>query len=82
MIPAHRRGAASAELELVRNGSDAARFSDHHFRISSIHGYSRYHRVLTIHNVSASARFAHSVFAAEEADTDPLTDLPFGHATA
>src|SRR5207247_589353 len=32
--------------ELVRHGSDAARFSDHHFRISSIHGYSRYHGVL------------------------------------
>ena len=59
-----------------------ARFSDHHFRISSIHGYSRYHGVLTIHDVSASARFAHPVFAAEEADTDPLTDFPSGHAAA
>src|SRR5438128_4579537 len=68
--------------ELVRDGSDAARFSDHHFRISSIHGYSRYHGVLTIHHVSASARFAHPVFAAEEADTDPLTDFPFGHSVA
>jgi hypothetical protein len=28
------------------NGSDAARLSDHHFRISSIGGYFRYHRVL------------------------------------
>ena len=27
--------------ELIRNRSDAARFSDHHFRISSVHGYSR-----------------------------------------
>ena len=82
MIPAQRRGAASAERELVRNGSDAARFSDHHFRISSIHGYSRCHGVLTIHDVSASARFAHSVFAAEEADTNPLTDFPSGHSAA
>src|SRR5713226_2351851 len=45
--------------ELIRNGRDAARFSDHHFRISSIRSHSRCHRVLTIHNVSASARFAH-----------------------
>ena len=68
--------------ELIRNGSDAARFSDHHFRISSVHGYSGYHGVLTIHNVSASARFAHPIFAAEKADTDPLTDFPSGHSTA
>src|SRR4029077_336616 len=54
--------------ELVRNGSDAARLSDHHFRISSIHGYSQCHGVLTIHNVSASARFAHSVLAADQPD--------------
>jgi hypothetical protein len=66
----------------IRNGSDAARFSDHHFRISSIHGYSGYHGVLTIHNVSASARFARPVFAAEEADADPLTDFPSGHSAA
>jgi hypothetical protein len=66
--------------ELVRNGSDAACFSDHHFRISSIHGHSQYHGILTIHNVSASARFAHPVFAGDQADTDPLTDFPPGHA--
>src|SRR5688500_5003563 len=41
--------------ELIRNRSDAARFSDHHFRISSIHGYAGYYCVLTINNVSASA---------------------------
>jgi hypothetical protein len=68
--------------ELIGNGSDATRFSDHHFRITSVRGYSRYHGVLTIHNVSASARLAHSVFAAEEADTDPLTDFPSGHTAA
>src|SRR5882762_214132 len=68
--------------ELIRNGSDAVRFSNHHFRISSIHGYSRYDGVLTLHHISASARFAHSVFTAEEADTDPLTDFPFGHSAA
>src|ERR1700682_5765192 len=48
--------------ELVRNRSDGARFSDHDFRISSIDGYARCHGVLTINGVSASARFAHSVF--------------------
>jgi hypothetical protein len=68
--------------ELVRNGSDAVRFSNHHFRISTIRGYSRYGRVLTLHHVSASARFAHRVFTAEEADTDTLTDFPFGHSAA
>jgi hypothetical protein len=68
--------------ELVRNGSDAARFSNHHFRISSIHGYSWYDGVLTLHHVSASARLAHAVFTAEEADTNPLTDFPSGHAAA
>src|SRR4029077_20858130 len=66
--------------ELIRNRSDAARFSNHHFRISSVHGYSGDHRVLAIHNVSASARFAHTVFATEETDTDPFTDLPSGHS--
>src|SRR6202022_4425141 len=50
--------------EFVRNGSDAACLGDHHFRISSIRGYSQYHGVLTVHKVSASARFAHPIFAA------------------
>jgi hypothetical protein len=68
--------------ELVRNGSDATRFGDHHFRVSSIHGYSRYYGVLTIHDVAASAWLAHPVLAAEESDTDPLTDFPPGHSTA
>src|SRR6202030_919880 len=62
--------------EFIRNRSESACFSDHHFRISSIRGYSRYHRVLTIHTVSAPARFAHSVFSGNEADTNPLTDFP------
>ncbi len=68
--------------ELIRNGSNAARFSNHHFRISSVHGYARCYGVLTIHSVTAPARFAHPVFAAEEADTDPLTDFPSGHSAA
>jgi hypothetical protein len=68
--------------ELVRNGSDAARFRDHRFRVPSVDGYSRYHGVLTIDNIPPSARFAHTVFAAEEADTDPLTDFPFRHSAA
>jgi hypothetical protein len=68
--------------ELIRNRSDAARFSDHHFRISSVHGYSGDHGVLTIHNISASARFAHTIFATEETDTDPFTDLPSGYSAA
>jgi hypothetical protein len=68
--------------ERIRNGGDAARFSDHHLRISSIHSDSRYYGVLTIDNVSASAWLAHPVFAAEEADTDPLTDFPSGHSAA
>jgi hypothetical protein len=38
--------------------------------------------VLTIHHVSASAWLAHPVFAAEEADPDPLTDCPSRHAAA
>jgi hypothetical protein len=66
--------------ELVRNGSNAACFSDDHFCISSVHRYSRRHRIVTIDYVSASAWFAHSIFAAEEADTDSLTDFPPGHA--
>jgi hypothetical protein len=68
--------------EVIRDRRDATRFSDHRFRISSIHGDSRYHGTLTIHNVSASAWLAHSVFAAEEPDTDPLTDFPSGHSAA
>ena len=68
--------------EPIGNGSDATRFGEHHLRISSIHGDSRIHGVLAIHHVSAPARLAHTVFAAEEADTDPVTDLPPGHAVA
>jgi hypothetical protein len=37
---------------------------------------------LTINDVSTSAWFAHSVFAAEEADADRLTDFPSGDAAA
>src|SRR6516165_5227071 len=47
--------------QLVRNGSDASGFSNHHFRISSVCGHSRYHWDLTIDRVSASARFAHFI---------------------
>ena len=68
--------------ELVRNGSDPACFGDHHFRISSIHVYPRRHRALTTHHVPASARFAHAVFAGDQADTNPLTDFPSRHAAA
>ena len=75
-----RRGLCGCEL--VRNGSEAARFSDHHFRISTIHGYPRDHGVPTIHDVSAPAWFAHAVLATEEADTDPLTDFPSGYSAA
>ncbi len=68
--------------ELIRNRSDAARFSDHHFRVSPVDSYSGYHRVLTIHHVSASARLTHTVFAGDQSDTNPLTDLPFRHSAA
>jgi hypothetical protein len=66
----------------IRDTRDTARFSDHRFRISSIHGDSRYHRIVTIHNVSTSAWLAHSVFPAEEPNTDPLADFPSGHSAA
>jgi hypothetical protein len=65
--------------EFVRNGSDPACFGDHHFRISSICGYSGYHGVLTIHHVSALARFANAIRTGNQADTDTLTDFPSGH---
>jgi hypothetical protein len=78
---AEKRGGLCG-TELVRNGSNASRFRNHYFRISSIHGYSLHHRVLTIHNVSASARFAHSVLARDQADTNPLTEFPFGDSIA
>src|ERR1700730_11189580 len=68
--------------ELVRNGSDAARFGDHDFRISTVDGDSTCYGVLTIYGVPAPAGFTHSVFAGDQADTDTLTDFPFGDATA
>src|SRR5262245_14369191 len=68
--------------EFVRNGSDPTRFSDHHFRISSIHGYSRNHGVLTIHSVSAPARFAKPILPSDQADTNSLTDFPPGYSRA
>jgi hypothetical protein len=68
--------------EFIGNGGDASRFSDHQLRITSIHGDSWDHGILAIHNVSASAWLVHPVFAAEETDTDPLTDFPSGHSAA
>jgi hypothetical protein len=68
--------------ELIGNGSEAARFSDHHFRISTVHGYPGDHRVLTIHAVSASARLAGAVLAGDQADANALTDLPSRHSAA
>src|SRR6267154_156685 len=68
--------------ELVRNGSDAARFGDHHFRISTVHGHSRRYGVLPIHRTPASARYAHAVFASDHADTNALTDFPSRHSVA
>jgi hypothetical protein len=68
--------------ELIGNGSEAARFSDHHFRISTVHGYLRYHWVLTIHAVSTSARLAGAVLSGDQADANALTDLPSRHAAA
>jgi hypothetical protein len=76
-----QEGSGFRGLELIRNRNDAACFSDHYFRISSVRGYSRHHGVLTIHTVSAPAWFTHSVFAGNEADTNPLTDFPSGHST-
>jgi hypothetical protein len=69
-------------IELIRHGRDCARFSDHHFRVSTVNGHSGHHWVLTIHDVSASARFARAVFAGDQADTNPLTDLPSRHPAA
>src|SRR5258708_8354118 len=68
--------------ELVRNGSNATSFSEHHLRVSSIDIHTQHHGVLTIHHVPASAWFACPVFAGNQADTDPLTDFPFGHSVA
>jgi hypothetical protein len=51
--------------ELVRNRRDAACLGNHHFCIPSIHSYSRYHRILTIHDVSAPAGFAHPIFSGD-----------------
>jgi hypothetical protein len=78
---AEKRGGLCGS-ELIRNRSEGARFSDHHFRISPIHSDARHHGVLTIHDVSASAWFAHPVFSGNEADTNSLTDFPSGHPAA
>src|SRR6202035_5498033 len=73
-----RRG--FSRIQFIRNGSKGARLSDHHFRISSIHGYSKCYGVLAIHHVTASAWFADAVFAGDQTDANALTDLPFGHS--
>ncbi len=76
------KGSGFCGTELIWNGSDAARLSEHQFSIAAINGYSWNHRVLTIDNVSAPAWFAYTVFAAEETDADALTDFPFRHSAA
>jgi hypothetical protein len=53
--------------EFVRNGGDAARFGDHHFRISAIHGDSRNDRVLAIHLGRKNYLFAGSDLGGERA---------------
>jgi hypothetical protein len=65
--------------KLIRDRSYATCFGDYHFRISSVHGYSGYYWVLAVHEVSAPAWFADSVFTAEKAHTDALTDFPSSH---
>jgi hypothetical protein len=69
-------------IQFIRNGSEGARFSDHHFGISSIYGYPKGYGVLAIHHVPASAWFADTVFAGDQADANALTHLPFGHSAA
>jgi hypothetical protein len=78
---AEQRG-GFCRTQLVGNGSEGACFGNHHFRISTIRGYSGYHRVLTIDDVSSPARFADAVFAGNEADTDSLADFPSGNSAA
>jgi hypothetical protein len=70
------------EREFIRNRRESACFGDHHFRISSVRGYSRCHWVLAVHSVSTPARFAHTVFSRNEADANPLTDFPSGYSAA
>jgi hypothetical protein len=77
-----QQGGGLCGTELIGNGSEAACFSDHHFRISTVHGYPRYHWVLTIHAVSTSARLAGAVLSGDQADANALTDLPSRHAAA
>src|SRR6266576_961113 len=68
--------------ELIRNRSEGACFSDHHFRISTVHGYSRCRGVLAIHDVSAPAWFAHPIFSGNKADTNSLPDFPSGRSAS
>src|SRR4029077_9814548 len=68
--------------EFIRNRRDATSLRDHHFRIAAVHGDSGRHRVLTIYDVSATARFTLSVFSGNETNTNPLTDFPFRHSAA
>jgi hypothetical protein len=68
--------------EVIRNRGHAARFRDHHFRISAVRRHSRDHGVFTIHGVPTSAPFAHSVFAGNEPDAYALADFPPRHFTA
>jgi len=65
--------------KLIRDRRYGTRFSDYHFRVSSVHAYSGYYWVLAVHDVSAPAWFADSVFTPEKAHTAALTDLPSGH---
>src|SRR5713101_7128405 len=67
-------------IEFIWNLSDGAGFRDHHLRIPPVHCHPRYHWVQTIHHVSASTWLANAVFARDQSDTNPLTDLPSGHS--
>src|SRR4029077_18837115 len=63
--------------ELIGDRRNAAGFGDHDFGIAAVDGDAGYDGVQTIHNVAAAAWLAGTVFAAEEADADALTDFPF-----
>ena len=77
-----KQGGGIHGIEFIGNRRDGARFRDHHLRVSSVDSHTGYHRVLTVHAVSASAWFACAVFAGDQTDTDALAGLPLGNFAA
>src|SRR4029077_9254260 len=81
-MPAQSKGAASADVSSsgTEEMARASAIITSAYPPSTV--TSRGHGVLTIYDVSATARFTHAIFSGNETNTNLLTDFPSRHSAA